>query len=166
MSFRILLAGLALSVVCAPAESATIYRTHLSHGVANCQPALPAFDGNIRKRPKGIGNEGTSAAFVTCDFEHLPNALNSVSWAIVYARNNGAASAEFTCTLVQAFGATSYGANVVKTATIAAGGSGDIGFGASDNGGDALTLPAISCKLSPGVEIYGTALAFFEEIGN
>ena len=36
--------------------------------VDRCQPALPTFDGSIRKRPKAVQNEGTSIAFITCGF--------------------------------------------------------------------------------------------------
>lgn len=165
MSFRFLLAGLVLTAICTPAEAATTNRQLLSHGVANCQAALPVFDGNIRKRPKGIGNEGTSTAFVTCDFEHLPNAYGVITSVGILVRNNGGASATFTCTLVQGFGSASYGANIVKSANVSAGSQASLFWFASDNGDVNLTLPSVSCSLAPGMEIHGTMLTFTEEIG-
>ena len=165
MSLRFLLAGLVLTATCVPAEAATVARRNLSHGVANCQAALPAFDGNIRKRPKGIGNEGTSAAFVTCDFEHLPDLYDAITSVQIFVRNNGGASATFDCTLVQGFGGGSFGANIVKSMNVSAGSGGNLTWTASDNGGANMTLPSASCKLAPGMEIYGTMLTFIEEIG-
>ena len=71
------------------------------HGTANCQSALPVFDGNIRKRPMALANEGAGNAFVTCDSESISNFATGFSAvAIGFYNRAGAADVEVSCTLV------------------------------------------------------------------
>ena len=55
------------------ARAATIEREYLSHGVANCQPALSTYDASLRRKPMGIQNTGTKPVYLTCDFDIGPN---------------------------------------------------------------------------------------------
>ena len=63
MSVRPVVAALScvlLAALPATSPAAEISRLVFSQAVAVCQPALPAFDGLIRKRPKAVANEGTA----------------------------------------------------------------------------------------------------------
>ncbi|HST43965.1 MAG TPA: hypothetical protein VLK29_01945 [Luteimonas sp.] len=161
-----MLVTLALSAWATPARALDVDRSYLSHGTANCQAALPVFDGNIRKRPKAIANEGTSAAFITCDFENGPNGLRKISGVAIYLKNRSAATAVVNCTLVQGFGDTQYEANVTKSQELAADGEGALVWTSDDYAGNRLTVPSTSCSLPPGVEIFGTQLEFPEYVGS
>lgn len=57
----------------APAYAAVEDMQDQASAVANCQGALPIYENQIRKRPLGVINEGTSNAFVTCAFNTLRN---------------------------------------------------------------------------------------------
>ena len=98
---RILAITLA-AVVAAPglANAETVDRTQVQNGTGACQAALPNYEGNIRKRPLAISNEGSSPAFVSCsmksdDYYEALNGYNGVQLS-----NRGAAEANVNCTLV------------------------------------------------------------------
>ncbi|MBB1472522.1 hypothetical protein H5368_05725 [Luteimonas sp. MC1782] len=63
-----------------------------------CKSALPVFDGNIRSRPRGVQNEGSTNAFVSCaqqsDFDDSPTEVS------LFLLNVGASAASVSCTLV------------------------------------------------------------------
>lgn len=149
------------------ASAATTTRDHLSHGTASCQSALPVFDGNIRKRPMALGNEGASTAFVTCDTDSISNSASGHSQvAIFFGNRAGAVDVQVNCTLVDgAFVANGF---FPKTSTeMGAGGSAVISWEATaDNGGDNFIAPAISCGLPAGVDIQLVQFIYPEEIGD
>jgi len=155
------------AAVCGHASAVEIVKNEFSHGPANCQPALPVFDGNIRKRPKAVANEGTSNAFVTCDFETTRNVANKVLQVGMILVNRNAGSVTISCTLVDGIQDISFSPSIVKSVTIAGGASvrGDIGWSAADNGGANYTFPAVSCNLLPGTEIGGVLRAYLDEVG-
>lgn len=65
----------------------------------NCQAALPAYEGNIRKRPLAIVNESGADAFVTCALTSEEVSLNVANfWTRV--SNSGTTPATVTCTAV------------------------------------------------------------------
>lgn len=61
---------LAIMGVAGTAVGGTVQRTAYldmaAQGPGVCQAALPSFEGQIRKRPLAIQNEGTATAFVSC----------------------------------------------------------------------------------------------------
>lgn len=164
--------ALALAVVLATpsAQARLVTRNETSSAVKVCQGALPAFEGALRKRPKAIQNEGSSAAFVTCGTEGRglsrtmsPNAkrlqLFFVSSAPSYAN--------VTCTVVDA-GRLTTNAAYSRTITVAPGNTQDsVLFVAADL--DAVSgiwyIPAVSCALPPGVGISHLWYDFTEENG-
>ena len=109
------------------------------HGPDNCQAALPVFDGNIRKRPRAIANEGTAIAFITCDFEASPTALRKVLSVIVRFHNASAAAQSVSCTLVDAFGAEVFSANSIKAVDVAAGANAELRWVATLDNGNVTT---------------------------
>ncbi len=50
------------------ARAVGLLETRATNAAGNCQAALPAFEGLIRKRPLAVVNEGDVTAFVTCAF--------------------------------------------------------------------------------------------------
>lgn len=79
MFYKTALLTLALAAT-APAFAASYtdaQSTNLANAGAACLPALPRYDGNVRKRPLAIFNEGTAASFVTCNFIVEENAYDS-----------------------------------------------------------------------------------------
>lgn len=155
----LLLAGQTLMPTDAEAETAR--RVPVSTATGYCQPALPAFDGNIRKRPLSVQNEGTATAFVTCS---LPAEAVSVGdgtiSAFAYFHNSNAASTTVTCTMVQGILGFSEGPNIIKSITMPANTNLQILlWDAAANGGNLLgEILSLSCLLPPntGVDYLGT----------
>ena len=160
----VLLAGSLFHV--ADAGAADVVRYHGSHGVANCQSALPVFDGLIRKRPKAVANQGTANAFVTCDFENLTGEYDRVTVVGMVFINRGGAASPVNCTLVQGVGDVDFAPAITKTVLAAPGERVQIVWEPADNDGDNFSWPALSCNLRPGVEISATVVNVLENIGS
>lgn len=150
----------------APAQSATIVRNFSANATSYCQTALPVFDGNVRKRPLAVQNEGSSNAFVTCSFTAQATDANLVT---LIANNIGASPASLTCTAVTGLntGANEY---VVKTVVVPASGWQGMQWTGADFNGSPAKIPGIglfnvSCALPPGVGIGNSVIAFEEDIG-
>jgi hypothetical protein len=79
--------------------AATRSRFPGAHATAFCQPALPAFDGLIRKRPLALQNEGTTTAFVTCSLP-VDNTTPDLNGAAIHYVNNTGGEVAIACTLV------------------------------------------------------------------
>jgi hypothetical protein len=167
MAFRISYAVLPTLFIATvlPTHAAEVEVSTFSHAAANCQSALPVYDGVIRKRPKAVANEGTTDAFVTCAFEQLPDLPGKVVSVRVYAVNREDFPRPITCTLVDGFGDAVYSPALTKLFNMQFEGSLTWNAG-SDNQGVNYTAPALSCKLNPGVELAGTRLTFLTEIGD
>lgn len=149
-----------------PASAATVFKFYLNHAVSVCQPALPAFDGLIRKRPKALANEGTTTAFVSCAPGHQGDSSRTVEALQVLLINRRASSVQMACTLVDGLGDDTVSASLVKTVDVAANGSASLTWQSGpDNGGLRYGLPAVSCALSAGTEIIGLAYQAMDEIG-
>lgn len=154
------------AIVALPALPAEIEREEIILSAENCQPALPAFDASIRKRPMAMQNEGSSNAFVTCAFRGVFLSLRSQKYVQVGLVNNGSATQEVACTLVDGEAGFTAPIFLPKTRTLAGGGSsGGLAWTPSDNGGNEFVYPAISCNLPAGVGIQYTARLYDEEIG-
>jgi hypothetical protein len=162
LSAACLVAGLGMN---GQASAVTVTRNYLSHGTANCQSALPVFDGNIRKRPMALANEGTATAFVTCDVESINNSATGFTAAGVFFTNRaGTAGVTVNCSLVDgAFAAT--GTFPKASPAIAVGSSSAITWSTADNSGANFMAPAISCALPPGVDISLVQFVYPEDVG-
>ena len=162
----VLLVTIAAFVWPTDAAANVVLRDVISHGTANCQSALPVFDGNIRKRPKAVANEGASPAFVTCDFESTPNEMSQVAAVRVFFINRSTAARTISCTAVFGVGDTVLVPSSTKSIAAAAGEAVELEWdAANDNGGAFYSAPALSCNLAPGVEISIVNLLYGEEIG-
>jgi hypothetical protein len=159
-------AALAAASVSPSAAAVTVTRDSLSHGTANCQSALPVFDGNIRKRPAAVANEGTGIAFVTCDSENISNSGTGFSAINVFFRNRaGADGITVSCTLVDAVFTAGLTVTKVSGAMAAGGAIGLVSWGTADNSGNNIIAPAVSCALPPGVDISFTNFVYPVDVG-
>lgn len=128
---------------------------------------MPVFDGNIRKRPKAIANEGTSSAFITCGFDSISNSGSGYSDVNIYFINRSGVAKTVNCTFVNGIFDTAISASIVKsialptTAAPAALGV----SAATDNAGNNFAAPAISCEIPAGVEIGAVQGVYPEEVG-
>lgn len=120
----------------------------VSHPAGHCQPALPVFDGNVRKRPLAVANEGTSAAFVTCSFTTDGTSPGVIGYSMRVS-NQSAAQIPMACTAVAGNGeAAQY---YPKSVSLAAGASATLSWLAADNGNALYAHPiSLSCLLPPG----------------
>ena len=175
-------AGAALAVLSTVAVVATAFpiragsipdpviRDHLSHGTAGCQSALPVFDGNIRKRPLAVANEGASSAFLTCDFDDIDNNFGGKEKVGIYFVNqSGAADATVSCTLVDGVvispAMTRYFPKV--SPPIALGATSGILWDAVADAVESgrYIAPALSCSLPPGIAVWAVQNVYPEDIG-
>ena len=161
--------ALALGLGASPQLSAaTVVRSHFSHGTANCQSALPVFDGSIRKRPMALANEGVTTSFVTCDSENINADAETTGFHLVeiYFRNrSGNDGVAVSCTLVD--GVDQASSFLPKQSTLMfIGGTAAVYWDSADNEDTNFGAPAISCALPAGVDITVVGFAYSEDVGN
>jgi len=151
-------------VVCygKPVEAAGVQRSFASDAVANCQPAMPTFEGNIRKRPMALANEGNTTVFITCGSEH--HNAEGLALEVYFVNRAGSPNAVVQCSLVIGF--ITRGLVLTKASEpIIVGSQGWIQWTVDDNLGFLLNSPTLSCALPPGVDIVGTVITFAEYVG-
>lgn len=153
------------------ASAETLRRFMTQNPTAICQSALPVYDGQIRKRPKAVQNEGTTPAFVTCSWISQgsagENTANPVALVLYVSVNDGQAD-HVACVGVlgqqgQAFNTYTRGIDLHSN-----GGTRLLEWGPSDFGGS-TTFPSglisVSCLLNPGVGINSSQIEFMEYVG-
>lgn len=156
-------AAIAIAVASTGTEGASIQPTYAA--VHACQPALPAYEGAIRKRPKAVQNEGTVPAFVTCGVsgDYGSNLDKGIYYVRVAMINMTPEPVAITCTLVPGMHATTSATHLPVTSVMPVG---DIGWGINwihtDHGGRFGTSAAVSCALPPGIGISGT-MSYYTE---
>lgn len=158
----------ALSVA-SSANAATIVEDEITLSAMACQAALPVFDGQIRKRPLAIQNEGTSTAFITCAYRGRFGGTNATTGTSTYLGvgllNNTGAPLSVTCTMVDGRTGMSNPINFVKSSTFSS--RAEMSWSASgDNSGTPFYYPAVSCSLPPGTGIQYLARQYTVEIGS
>jgi hypothetical protein len=163
-----LFATLGLALLEPAAQADTTSRTEVQLAAGACQAALPAYEGQIRKRPLALQNEGTASAFVTCalaspGYGNAEGFANLVALAVI---NVGGAPATLNCTLVDARNLFNDPVYLPKSIAIPTGGNASLlQWTSSENGGELFAFPAISCNLPVGVGINATLRVYAEEIG-
>lgn len=153
----------ALAALLLPATAAAVDEEMVTsaNATANCQGALPNFEGSIRKRPLAVQNEGTATSFVTCSFssEHDADDRRQVTFFGAYMINRSSAARNVTCTGVAGFDGNDENVYVSKTISLPPNGSaqGEMLFSPADNGGlGYYPLVSMSCSIPPGVGINDT----------
>jgi hypothetical protein len=161
--------ALALASAATAVEAAVIERQEVRMSTDVCQPALPAFDGNIRKRPLAMQNEGDSPAFVTCAFGGVFNGVPSQKTISVGFTNNTSAEITVHCTLADAQAGVIDPEYFPKSIAVPPDNAPVtllLWSAVNDNGGVRFTYPSVSCVLPPGTGVVNTLHTFDEEIGS
>lgn len=145
----------------APADAAS--RVTLSNPTNYCQTALPVFDGNVRKRPVSVQNEGNSNAFITCSWGtdyYEGTEPTGISTAEVWFHSTAAGSV--TCTGVAGWNGVQ--AQSVKVLQLPGGGQSDDAMiwtpADFPNGQMGTGLFSVSCNLQPGQGIDDTYITY------
>lgn len=174
VKFFAALGSIVLGLAAAPDAGAFEYpREAHQKATGVCQAALPAFEGQIRKRPLAVQNEGSASAFVSCSL-FSPGA--TASWflggeiyaVIINLDNDRPEPVDVTCTLVVGASRSPYTYYFTKTKTLPANSTyNDIAWSQQPDFDDGKVgpSPSISCNLQPGVGIADTAVYYYEEIG-
>lgn len=147
-----------------PANAADMVRTHSFNAPAHCQGALPNFEGNLRKRPLALHNEGASTAFVTCA---VPTQGRVTELRVSLWKQGYDVSGTVTCTAV-AGAMLDTNRYLTKSAFMYENVVGEFVFSAEDFGGGGTNfLPSsflgVSCSLSPGTILGAFRLSYYEE---
>jgi len=149
-------AGIAMVVgLAASHEASAIQRLNLVNGAGACQGALPSYEGNLRKRPTAIANEGTANAFVSCSTVQDYLGFAADAYGIMVNNNTGAA-VNVNCTLASGIKLNGQTSPILipKSIPVPANGVAEVQWQASDNGGDPLPPTGNwSCNLPVGTEI-------------
>lgn len=161
--FAVVAAGLAAAP---DASAVNVDRQQYHNGGSACTGALPAYEGALRKRPRAIVNEGSSAAFITCSM--ITEEANATLPVRAYARvsNSGTAAVDVACTLINGddfVGSVSY----PQTRSVGAGSS--VIFLWTPDGGatnfDRRTIN-FTCSLPPGIGVSYVGKRFSEDVGS
>lgn len=174
MKFGLATATLVMAVAgmyATPAMAADEAMEMSANAAANCQGALPSFEGAIRKRPLAVQNEGTSNSFVTCAFvnEYDVDDIRAVDYFGVFLVNNGATDATVNCTGVAGFDTNDTNVFISKSVVVPANRADQalMVFVPADNGGNSFyPLVAVSCNLPAGVGINDTYVGYVVNDGN
>lgn len=145
------------------AHAATSPRLNFQNAAGFCQPALPAYEGSIRKRPTAVANEGSSNAFVSCS--SLTQAEDSTGMSEIYLvlYNRTAAPINATCSLVHSYQAG--GTIIPKTLSIPANDRAFFQWTAAEVGFPSIRFANWSCNLPPGVDVGYSWFMYSEEVG-
>lgn len=173
LSFKSALPAAFLAVAClctGTSHAVEMTRSFAQNATGTCQAALPSYEGQIRKRPLAIQNEGTANAFVSCSLvgtHYGPNGdgreMTSVFVGLV---NNTVAAIDVTCTLSDGLANLIAPAFIAKTVSVPANGWVELNWTSVDNGGDPFLFSAnVQCNLPVGTGISYTVSLYQEDIG-
>lgn len=145
--------AVATAALMTPTDAAA---TVAQNGAGACQGALPVYATNLRARPLGVNNEGTSGAYVSCslhtiDLYQADNDINGVMLS-----NRGGADANVDCVMVSSGSDVGTAVYFPKSITVPAGATNvELSWNpATDNGG--ANFPNTinySCLLPPGIDV-------------
>lgn len=136
-----------------------------------CQGALPNFEGNFRKRPLAIKNEGSTGAFLTCGLtSQYDVSTGGVPQVVLVVTNRNAPNTTMSCTLVDGYVDATIGFSDYFPQTINVIGLtyGQFSWSASGAGGvndPVFGYPAISCNVPANFEVNIEAHSYQEEVG-
>ena len=174
------LSSIQLSVACAIAalcgvgaasaggHAVLLPRSFVQNATGACQPALPYYEGNIRKRPLAIQNEGDASAFVNCSLVGTERSTGGLKDVQVVVTNMSAAPQVVSCTLIGEVTDASM-TFLPKTVTVPGNQSGSahvLRWDTVDIGGTLLKTANLSCNLPAGAGLGETSVQFDEYVGN
>jgi len=151
-----------------PAQATTVTRVMEDQGGPACQLSVPTTSTQVRPRASGMRNEGTTSAFVICQFTATSTPFNQAS--IVLASIDGA-DHNLSCTGMSGYATqTAYYStfNIFVRASDTAGTS--IGWNSGYFDPSLSTLPSrgfsVTCNLPPGMAIISTFAYYDEDVGS
>jgi hypothetical protein len=144
-TFAVLALGL-----CSQASALDLLSTNGTGAVGNCQAAMPAYEGNVRKRPLSLVNESEATSYVTCALTTEEVSLNVTGFS---TRLSNISSQPRTVSCTAVVGDELEGASyIVKSITLAPHADGTLAWGTGDNNGLLFSKSvALSCALPPWV---------------
>ena len=149
-------AGTLLIGLAHPVQALDVLSTSGSGPAGNCQPALPVYEGLVRKRPLAVVNEGAENAYVTCALTTEEVSLNVQSFG-TRVSNGSDAALTVSCTAVvgDELATTSY---IPKSIDLAPGAAGqpDLVRRRCRRPAQSKSI-AMSCLLPPGPPSTATA---------
>lgn len=160
--------GLAALASAAPSHAVTLERAPSATGVSHCQAALPAYEGQIRKRPLAIQNEGTADAFITCSLPTEGTAFGGTKRVFLYLVSSAATEQTVACTLVSGLtnGILDYFPKSIAVPVNPSGNGILLDYLPADNGGANFNRwVQLSCNIPPGVGIGHLGKYYDEEVG-
>lgn len=155
---------LAIGLASLPVHAELVARTSHFNAPAVCQAARTVYDAQLRKRPLGIQNEGTTDAYVTCALI----AEDNIDAVEVYMSTIDGTENPVTCTLVSNY---NLGDNefITKTVETVDGDFSGTVFLPEDFIDQEETFPtsflSLSCNLGPGTGLNDIWIRYREEIG-
>lgn len=138
-----------------------------ANAVRFCQASLPAYNTDLRKRPLGIQNEGSTGAFISCGLQwHVWHLLAGITpQAYVTATNRNATATDLTCTLLDGHPWQTINYHT-KTLSMASNSSASLVWVPSDfnyfPGTSLIGYENFSCHVPPGVEINLVGFDYYE----
>ncbi|MEP6634230.1 MAG: hypothetical protein ABJA62_08460 [Luteimonas sp.] len=168
LSITLLTTALGLAFVTSDVQAATRHHSFVQNATGACQSALPVFDGQIRKRPLAIQNEGTASAFISCSLLGTDRSFAGITQIEVFANNNTASVVHLSCTLIT--GLSKFGTQqfLPKTIVMPVGGGLNIfQWSLPDNGGNPFNnfTVNVSCDLPVGIGLSIMFIDFDEDVG-
>jgi hypothetical protein len=169
-----ILVGAASSVLATAASAIDKPRFDYQGASGVCQAASSEYEANLRARPLGLSNSGTTTAFVTCAIQGSdPTGQRGAYQVQVNISNNGTTSRIVTCTLVVVFRKPGETVNRTvyspRSANITPGGGTFISWVPTDltgtTGGPEISKSGISCKLPGKTTLQYTGNYYREDVG-
>lgn len=148
-----------------------VERYDIQGAAAICQPATSQYAGQLRSRPLGLVNEGTTAAYVSCALRGDPRpggrgAMKVLAEVGAVTELAGSAS----CTFVDGYQQGSFSDAVYRTKAVllSAGQRGvALTWQPSEIAGapEHIFRPALQCALSPGTALHYLSVTYDEDVG-
>lgn len=164
-TFASLLLLIGLFATSGVAQAQFLNRDFAQNATGSCQAALPAFEGQIRKRPLAVQNEGTASAFVTCSFMGTNQTIGGgISGVELAAANRTNSDIVLTCTMI-AGTVSDFALFFPKTITLPANSTFSVvrWTASDDNGGSAFgPVTNVSCNLPVGAGLVTSTVAYRE----
>lgn len=166
------IAALLLAGHAGNAAAVEVERYDYQGAAAICQPATNQHAANLRSRPLGLVNEGTTTAFVSCALVSDPRPAGRGAMKVlveVGASSNvvGGVSCTFVDGLQQ--GASSDAVYRTKSTLLTGGTRGvALTWQPSEIAGapEHIFRPAVQCALGPGMALHYLSITYDEDIGS
>jgi hypothetical protein len=155
----------ALAIV-AP-QAVAIERFDAINATGVCQGSLPNFEGELRKRPTGVANQGDAASFIGCSTMQNFFGVESASQLNVIFTNRTNEEMTISCTMVEGINFVGLFTPVLhpKDFVVPANESFEGSWTAADDNGGVPYFPSLNvlCSLPVGGEINTLAVYIAED---